>query len=1055
MNTLEVVRAGAGSGKTTDLCNTVADAVVAGLDPARILATTFTKKAAAELKSRIQAKLLSADGDNTAAHKDADRLELAAVGTVHGVAHQLLARYAIDLGLSPRLEVIEQGSHQALRDLLGSTPIETWQPLAECAERLGIDELHTRVLKLLEVKRGNRISDAEFTTHMVASAVRVCELLSPSGPVGAEATIDQLFAFADQALENIDALQNDTTKTTIDARRKLRQLKSSRVSLWGCYLDAAKIKAGKKSGADAMLDPLRLHAGEVRRNSRLHSDIREFAALIATETIRIDDLYVDYKSERGLVDFTDLEVLLLGLLEDEELSERLAKDFDLVLVDEFQDTNPLQLAIFQRLRKLVRRNRWVGDPKQAIYGFRDTDPQLVNSIWERSTDDERTELPNNHRSQRGLVQLVGELFSPALGEEARQVPQRPQAPRGVERWIFDSKNNKNKEDDFAAIANGIAELYAEGIRFGDIAVLERQNMSLVQLSAALDAIEIPYLLESPGLFSTREGALLSAGLRLVADRSDSLAAATILHLLSDPTKDTPQWIIERLTDVQRLRESNSEAANSDPPSLKIVYQKPWEDDPLLECLGRIDRTLLSPLLVMQNVIEALNLPILIQKWGETARRCSNLDSALTHTHEYEELAFKRGEAATLSGLILYLEQLAAYGADMRYTSQGHDAVTLMSYHGSKGLEWPVVILSGLNESRLADMWSPVVTGGATVSDSPLDGRVLRSWTWPFGKTDGPFGRIRTGSNLEDDALNSPEGAERSERENNERLRLLYVGCTRAKQKLVLAHRDGKYDWLQQLPTIDALLDPTLDAGEHPLEDCDTTFVIRRLDAEQVVDLNLRQNQSPIWISSAPLSRRAEVSPRFHSPSQVEGNDKSGGFEVIELPGKSFFPESAHEPDYAAIGNAVHAYLASIPSMRSLNASQKQRVAERCLSAYSVTGLIPTSVIVTAGERFSHWVESCYPGATWHVEIPVSSTRKAGGQWVGAIDLVLQLPDGNVVIIDHKSSPIRREHCANKAAEYVGQLSAYEEILGSSANNVRDAWIHFPLAGVVARKKDNL
>ncbi len=102
MSVLEVVRAGAGSGKTTDLCDTVAAAVGQGLDPARILATTFTRKAAAELKGRIQAKLLeSRDVDAMIAHSRADRLELAAIGTVHSVAHQLLVRYAIQLGLSP------------------------------------------------------------------------------------------------------------------------------------------------------------------------------------------------------------------------------------------------------------------------------------------------------------------------------------------------------------------------------------------------------------------------------------------------------------------------------------------------------------------------------------------------------------------------------------------------------------------------------------------------------------------------------------------------------------------------------------------------------------------------------------------------------------------------------------------------------------------------------------------------------------------------------------------------------------------------------------------
>ena len=164
-----------------------------------------------------------------------------------------------------------------------------------------------------------------------------------------------------------------------------------------------------------------------------------------------------------MVDFTDLEILLLQLLEDEALAARLAEDFDLVLVDEFQDTNPLQLAIFQQLRRFSPRSRWVGDPKQAIYGFRDTDPELVDDIWENAPDAARTELPNNHRSQSGLVQLVGMLFKPIFGDDAEQEPKKPPAARGVERWIFDTKN---QTDDAIALACGVAKLKNEGIRFG-------------------------------------------------------------------------------------------------------------------------------------------------------------------------------------------------------------------------------------------------------------------------------------------------------------------------------------------------------------------------------------------------------------------------------------------------------------------------------------------------------------------------------------------------------------------------------------------------------------
>jgi superfamily I DNA/RNA helicase len=125
-----------------------------------------------------------------------------------------------------------------------------------------------------------------------------------------------------------------------------------------------------------------------------------------------------------------------------------------------------------------------------------------------------------------------------FGDDAIQTPQKPSLDRGIERWLFDSKN---KSSDQMALACGVAKLNSEGSRFGDIAILERSNSAMQPIAAAFDELGIPYLLASAGLFSTREGAMVLAGLRLVADRNDSLAAATIIHLLSDATQDTPEW----------------------------------------------------------------------------------------------------------------------------------------------------------------------------------------------------------------------------------------------------------------------------------------------------------------------------------------------------------------------------------------------------------------------------------------------------------------------------------------------------------------------------------
>jgi ATP-dependent exoDNAse (exonuclease V) beta subunit len=475
---------------------------------------------------------------------------------------------------------------------------------------------------------------------------------------------------------------------------------------------------------------------------------------------------------------------------------------------------------------------------------------------------------------------------------------------------------------------------------------------------------------------------------------------------------------------------------------------PWEGHELLLPLEAIDFRCLAPSLVVQQVIESLNLPKRVHAWGVSIRRCANLDSAIRHARDYEDAAISGSGSATLAGLILYFEQLAADKADLRYTSQGHDAVTLLTYHAAKGLEWPVVVLSGLNSDRDPNMWKPVVRS-PSFEDDPLLNRKIRHWIWPFGMSDGPFPKIKSGSGLELDALTSPEGQEQVLREREENLRLLYVGFTRAKNKLVLAHRTGKCQWLDTLRNADSLLPPDLDPGEHPIDGIDTTLVIRHLSHDSVDQHRFKRATEQIWFATPAALSPGTVAERYHSPSMAAAVD---GIAMVakSLPGDQFFPAKAEEATYAEIGNAVHGYMAALPSLIKASAALKTKVAERCLAAFEATGLVPASVLVSAGDRFVSWVDENYPGAVWQTETPVSGPRSEGGQWEGTVDLLLRLKTGEVVIIDHKSAPIRREACSVKAAEYTGQLAAYEQVLLGAGAEVSGKWIHFPLAGMLVQ-----
>ncbi len=325
------------------------------------------------------------------------------------------------------------------------------------------------------------------------------------------------------------------------------------------------------------------------------------------------------------------------------------------------------------------------------------------------------------------------------------------------------------------------------------------------------------------------------------------------------------------------------------------------------------------------MIEVLELAGVLGRWQEPSRRGGHLDSLLELGAQYEEEAAELGMAATLTGMISWFERLWRGKEDEIVHPEGIQAVTATTWHSAKGLEWPVVILTGLNFSRDPDLWSPRVSGGAVEQGEPLKGRVLRFWPWPFGR--GLFGQLITGSNLEQDALNSEEGVRVSDLELEESRRLLYVGMTRAKRKLVLAHRPDKYDWLKRLSEVDALLPPPLPPGEHRLAGLGTSLIVRELAADVLDSCRQPVPQAQKWLAVAGGEISDIVTERFHSPSLQEPGPAATQAIVEELPGPHPFP-SVKTDQYEALGNAVHAYLAALPSLANAPESRKLEIASK-------------------------------------------------------------------------------------------------------------------------------
>jgi ATP-dependent exoDNAse (exonuclease V) beta subunit len=1027
---LKLCSAGAGSGKTHSICEEVVDAIVhRGIDPAMVLATTFTRKAASELKGRIEQCILDAEELPFSERMEkAGRLDLARIGTVHSVGQRFIDTYAFELGLSPELQILEEGSEgRVLRGVMEQMDPEGWDHLLDAAARLGEETPEKMALKILEHARANRIPARDLEGQLSDGVGRLVEVMCEDKVAVALPGRQEILGVLDESLAAI-AESGDTTKTTAGAVDRLgetrRRLDTGAAIQWSELADLANVKAAKK--ADPNLDNVRALGRKVLRCRELHRDLGDYAKTLARQVSALDLAYAEYKRERGLLDFTDLEVRFLQLLEREDLAESLKAELSLVVVDEFQDTNPIQLAIFQRLQELVGDAYWVGDQKQAIYGFRGADANLVEQVWQAQGDAEVQALTDNYRSQAGLVEFVNRLFAneAVYGRSSRLEPKHDAQERAIERWWLQSRN---KGDDAAAIAHGVAQLIEDGCAKDDICLLARTNDMAKDLASALLQRGIDAALKLPGLLQTRECALALAGLRVVADRNDSLAAATIFHLSVDHDDNTPSWLEERLKAV-RDQEGGGQ------------WKPPWPDSDLLAALEEIDVRDAAPADVLDQVIQTLELDRDCARFGEPQRRLTHLEALLEVARAYQTNARLDGTAPTLSGLIAHLE---AEDVLERPAPGGLDAVTVSTVHSAKGLQWPVVILAELDKEYGPRMFDPVVIGGDVAGGRPLAGRRLAYWPWPFGFSF--HGRPRASRPLTDLALATEEGQGAADRVKQEELRVLYVAMTRARKRLVLAHRPNKYGWLKNLPTVDEVLDPALEPGEHELEGCQTTVLVRELEPEAPDEIDLPDTCT--WIK--PPARAGDAPAlRDNSPSRQVAEDDGAVVEEATLPGEHPFPKNIRTDDWIALGEAVHAYFAALPSLGGLDPERCIAVARRCLDILETEKPIEPEGLVAAGERLMQWISERFPDSELATEISVVAPRETGGRWTGEIDLLVELPDGELVCIDHKAIPIGQGGWTGAAAMHVGQLRAYREALEALGYNVAGTWIHMPLGGGV-------
>ena len=1055
MKPVEFISAGAGSGKTYRLTQVLANALESGAArPHAVLATTFTVKAATELRQRARRWLL-----------ESGRLDLATavgqarLGTVNSVCGQLLKRFCFEIGLSPDQTVLSEAQVKHLtasaldETLSGESRVE----LMTLTRRFGIedDEWSTPVRDVVKAARENGILAVGLGPMGQRNAdVLLSNWPQPEQGVDHTATLAAVVTAAVTGID--DAIQAATakgekvaqkTRDELDSLRNIGRALGDGSWTWPNWLSACKVDAGAK--LRDTVKPVATAAQAHERHPQFHADVRRYLDLVFQLAADALETFAQAKRELGAVDFVDQEVLLLRALhESEEVRSAIASELDLVLVDEFQDTSPLQLALFVELAKLAKQSVWVGDPKQAIYGFRGTDATLIARIidsiegWGGKIGEA---LTTSRRSTPALVSLTNAVFVPAFSPDIQPdaVLLHPSRTNIADQpslydWTFESPR---VDCDYLGLGPAVAELLAAGSRVedkdaktlrptepGDVAVLCRRNKDVELAVAALARWGIPSASSRPGLLATPEALLVTACLRRLQDPTDTVATALIVSLSDGVAPE--MWLADRLNHLA-----------TDAPVSHWKAIGPGAH-PLV---ARLET--LRPALMALTPCEALRLAksesqvaMRASQWSlnpQQARvRIANVEALIAMGKTYEDGCVSAKRPATVDGLIRWLAAQASAGDDERAAAVG-GAVEVLTHHGAKGLEWPVVVLTGLGRTSRSALWQVRArTEGDFDPLNPLRNRFIHFWPKPYGKHSAP----QAAANAEGSAI----GLAMQKEARDEGKRLLYVSMTRARDALVLVSTKKKLParaWVEEVGAANLLFGP---AGAVPLPDgasIDRQTKEWTADDCAVEPLAITPSER-CWFGAA---EPRESNPLWVRPSAAEGGRFSAT--AVETVGTRIAITTA--VDMAALGSALHLCIAHSGTNRTLDAAGIQRV----LTKWGVEQAVQAGAVLGQVVALRTWLESRWPGAPVLSEVPIEVDLPDGRRLRGQIDLLVDSP-GGWVLLDHKADPRSAANDHRVAQLHGPQLSAYALALARATGRpVLEQWLFMPVAAQAVRVGD--
>ncbi|MDQ6696146.1 MAG: UvrD-helicase domain-containing protein [Actinomycetota bacterium] len=1064
LGTTLFVEAGAGSGKTSALVDRVLGLVSTGTAELRtIAAITFTEKAGAELRDRIrralEERIQDLDGTDVGdrCRLAVDQLDGAAIGTLHAFAQRLLSENPVEAGLPPRVEVMDEVSSGTeferrwigFRDELLADPDLERTLLLLFGSGVKHGALRSLALAfdqnwdLVEERVPGSSPEPPALHDLLDAALEpldaICELRDHCADHTDKLCIrlDQIADYV-EALRAVDEELELLSHLTGEGHLKRPSLNVNGIGgkeKWGGMRDEVRARVREAgNGLDGMASQVTQACAR-----RVGSALRRFTLGAASE--RRDD---------GRLAFHDLLVLSRALLCDPGqgavVRSRLSARYDHLLLDEFQDTDPIQIELAVRIAAVnplspeAGKARWdevpvtpghlfvVGDPKQSIYRFRRADIAMFMAAADHFGPEGGgvVELSANFRTVEPIIEWLNDTFARLLAVQPQvemhlpsqptYVPltaTRPQPPVGPPVAVSGrdelAKGTPAAEIRMAEageVAATILRVVGEGwsvgdedggwrdARLGDITVLVPARTSLPFLEDALEKAQIPYKAESSSLvYSTRAVRDLLMVLRAADDPTDHLKVVSALRspLLGCGDDDLFRFKVERKGQWNYLASQPESMPADDPVLAGLSYLRALHDE----------RQWLSPAEMLSRIARE--------------RRAFEIGFAEGRPRDvWRRLRYVTDQARSWSGsaggslrqYLQWVDHQTAEGARVAEAvlpETDDDAVRIMTIHAAKGLEFPVTIVSGM-------------------STEPRSNRAPAEVTFPArGGVGYRFGsRVVTDEFVENSPIDEQMGFD-------ERIRLLYVACTRARDHLVVSlHR--KAPPREGIKRTNAEL---LCLGMGALVDT-LPDAVDELFTPRAVALAAAPS-APVPFAEWEAERRAALTTQSR-PSTVaatalteEGLADAG--EELD-PGLEKRPRDLDLPPWlkgrygTSVGRAVHGVLQTIDlgSGAGLDdAIAAQCEAEAIPSRREDVWLLAQhalrSPIVRAAAALPHWRE-------------VYACTPLGGRLLeGYIDLLYRGPDG-LVVVDYKTAATSdADSLARRAEGYRLQGASYALAVG--------------------------